>query len=71
MTSSPNDLPSRRGRRLEADDRQIEEKAASGLQRLGEGLSAVVNIEQARETLAEIEETMWGLDLTEVDLSTE
>ena len=134
MTSTPNELTSRLRRRLEADHREIEERTASELRRLGGSLSAVVDdalrtieadtaaavgrlsallrrawlrplviglifslgiiggswagtrwlwttiehqietlavlrvdIEEARRTLARIEDTTWGLELTEID----
>ena len=134
MTSTPNELTSRLRRRLEAEQREIEETIASELRRRGESLSAIVDdalrtieadtaaavgrlsamlrrawlrplvvglslslgmcggswagtrwlwttieqqiealavlrvdIAEARATLALIEETAWGLELTEID----
>ena len=43
MTSTPNELTSRLRRRLEAENREIEETVASELRRRGKSLSAVVD----------------------------
>ena len=43
MTSTPNELTSRLRRRLEAENRDIEETIASELRRRGKSLSAVVD----------------------------
>ena len=133
MTSTPNELTARLRRRLEADHREIEERIANELQRLGGSLSVVddalrtieadtaaavgrlsalllrawlrplvvglifslgiiggswagtrwlwttieqqiealavlrVDIEEARTTLARIEDATWGLKLTEIE----